>query len=44
MEDGIMHRTHMKAAWFKDSEGNLISIAEFAAGSPFKHTPAAEGA
>ncbi|HEX8969710.1 MAG TPA: nuclear transport factor 2 family protein [Chloroflexota bacterium] len=37
MQDGIMHRGHMKAAWFKDSEGNLISIAEFTTGSPFQH-------
>lgn len=26
----------VKAAWFKDSEGNLISIAEFSSGSPFQ--------
>ncbi|WP_273843527.1 VOC family protein [Rubrobacter calidifluminis] len=25
----------VKAAWFKDSEGNLLSITEFAGGSPF---------
>ena len=25
----------VRAAWFKDSEGNLISVAEFRAGSPF---------
>jgi hypothetical protein len=25
----------VKAAWFKDSEGNLISLAEFPSGSPF---------
>ena len=29
-EDGITDRGHIKAAWFRDSEGNLISIAEFA--------------
>lgn len=29
-EDGIMDRGFMKAAWFVDSEGNLVSIAEFA--------------
>lgn len=27
----------VRAAWFKDSEGNLISIAEFPTGSPFNH-------
>jgi catechol 2,3-dioxygenase-like lactoylglutathione lyase family enzyme len=37
MKDGIMDRGSMKAAWFKDSEGNLISIAEFRQGSPFGH-------
>jgi catechol 2,3-dioxygenase-like lactoylglutathione lyase family enzyme len=25
----------VRAAWFKDSEGNLISVTEFAGGSPF---------
>lgn len=25
----------IKVAWFKDSEGNLISLAEFPSGSPF---------
>ena len=25
----------VRSAWFKDSEGNLLSIAEFAGGSPF---------
>jgi catechol 2,3-dioxygenase-like lactoylglutathione lyase family enzyme len=34
--DGIMDMGEVKAAWFKDSEGNLISIAEFASGSPFQ--------
>jgi catechol 2,3-dioxygenase-like lactoylglutathione lyase family enzyme len=33
--DGVMDAGHVKAAWFKDSEGNLISIAEFPGGSPF---------
>lgn len=28
----------VKAAWFKDSEGNLISIAEFPSGSPFSNS------
>lgn len=35
MRDGIMDRGFMKAGWVKDSEGNLISIAEFESGSPF---------
>jgi catechol 2,3-dioxygenase-like lactoylglutathione lyase family enzyme len=34
--DGIMDAGFIKAAWFKDSEGNLLSVAEFPAGSPFK--------
>ncbi len=33
--DGIMDFGGVKAAWFKDSEGNLLSIVEFAGGSPF---------
>jgi catechol 2,3-dioxygenase-like lactoylglutathione lyase family enzyme len=37
MKNGIMDRGNMKAAWFKDTEGNLISIAEFSQGSPFRH-------
>jgi catechol 2,3-dioxygenase-like lactoylglutathione lyase family enzyme len=37
MKNAIMDRGSMKAAWFKDSEGNLISIAEFSQGSPFGH-------
>jgi catechol 2,3-dioxygenase-like lactoylglutathione lyase family enzyme len=37
MKKGIMDRGSMKAAWFKDTEGNLISIAEFSQGSPFGH-------
>jgi catechol 2,3-dioxygenase-like lactoylglutathione lyase family enzyme len=37
MKNGIMDRGSMKAAWFMDTEGNLISIAEFAQGSPFGH-------
>jgi hypothetical protein len=32
----------VKSAWFKDSEGNLLSIVEFAGGSPFAARP--EGA
>ncbi len=34
--DGIMDRGAVKAAWFKDSEGNLVSVAEFPNGAPFK--------
>jgi catechol 2,3-dioxygenase-like lactoylglutathione lyase family enzyme len=30
--DGIMDYGPVKAAWFKDSEGNLISIAQFSGG------------
>jgi catechol 2,3-dioxygenase-like lactoylglutathione lyase family enzyme len=37
MKNGIMDRGSMKAAWFKDTEGNLISIAKFSQGSPFGH-------
>jgi catechol 2,3-dioxygenase-like lactoylglutathione lyase family enzyme len=33
--NGIMDFGGVKAAWFKDSEGNLLSIVEFAGGSPF---------
>ncbi len=40
--DGIMDFGGVKAAWFKDSEGNLLSIVEFAGGSPFAARP--EGA
>jgi hypothetical protein len=29
--DGVMDYGAVKAAWFKDSEGNLISIAQFVA-------------
>jgi catechol 2,3-dioxygenase-like lactoylglutathione lyase family enzyme len=37
MKNGIMDRGTMKAAWLKDTEGNLISIAEFGQRSPFAH-------
>jgi catechol 2,3-dioxygenase-like lactoylglutathione lyase family enzyme len=37
MKNAIMDRGSMKAAWFKDTEGNLISIAEFSPGSSFGH-------
>jgi catechol 2,3-dioxygenase-like lactoylglutathione lyase family enzyme len=30
--DGIMDYGAVKAAWFKDSEGNLISVAQFTGG------------
>jgi catechol 2,3-dioxygenase-like lactoylglutathione lyase family enzyme len=33
---GIMDMGPVKAAWFKDSEANLISLAEFPSGSPFQ--------
>ena len=28
VEDGIAYFGHLKAAWFKDSEGNLLNLAE----------------
>jgi catechol 2,3-dioxygenase-like lactoylglutathione lyase family enzyme len=34
--DSITDMGQVKAAWFKDSEGNLISLAEFPSGSPFQ--------
>ena len=37
--DGIMDFGGVKAAWFKDSEGNLLSMVEFAGGSPFAARP-----
>jgi len=37
--DGIMDFGGVKAAWFKDSEGNLLSLVEFAGGSPFAARP-----
>jgi catechol 2,3-dioxygenase-like lactoylglutathione lyase family enzyme len=40
--DGVMDFGGVKAAWFKDSEGNLLSIVEFTGGSPFAARP--EGA
>ena len=33
--DGVMDNGFVRAAWFKDSEGNVLSVAEFAGGSPF---------
>jgi catechol 2,3-dioxygenase-like lactoylglutathione lyase family enzyme len=37
IRDGIMRRgDFMKATWIKDSEGNLLSIAEFPGGSRFR--------
>jgi catechol 2,3-dioxygenase-like lactoylglutathione lyase family enzyme len=29
IEDGVMIRPEMRAAWFRDSEGNLLSVAQF---------------
>ncbi len=40
VEDGVMVRPNMRAAWFKDSEGNLLSIAQFDGGSPFRNAEA----
>jgi hypothetical protein len=37
--DGVIDFGGVKAAWFKDSEGNLLSIVEFAGGSPFAARP-----
>ena len=37
--DGIMDFGGVKAAWFTDSEGNLLSIVEFADLSPFAARP-----
>ena len=37
--DGIMDFGGVRSAWLKDSEGNLLSIAEFAGGSPFAARP-----
>jgi catechol 2,3-dioxygenase-like lactoylglutathione lyase family enzyme len=37
--DRIVDFGGVKAAWFKDSEGNLLSIVEFAGGSPFAARP-----
>jgi catechol 2,3-dioxygenase-like lactoylglutathione lyase family enzyme len=36
VKDGVMDAGFVKAAWFKDSEGNLLSVAEFPSGSPFE--------
>jgi catechol 2,3-dioxygenase-like lactoylglutathione lyase family enzyme len=36
LNDSIMDMGQVKATWFKDSEGNLISLAEFPSGSPFQ--------
>jgi catechol 2,3-dioxygenase-like lactoylglutathione lyase family enzyme len=35
VNDCITDMGLLKAAWFKDSEGNLISMAQFRSGSPF---------
>lgn len=34
--NGIVDRGYMKVVWFRDSEGNLISMAEFKEGNPFQ--------
>lgn len=34
VRNGVMDMGYMRAAWFKDTEGNLISIAEFRSSSP----------
>jgi catechol 2,3-dioxygenase-like lactoylglutathione lyase family enzyme len=36
MSDAIVDMGQLKAAWFKDSEGNLVSLAEFRSGSPLQ--------
>lgn len=33
--DSIVDMGDIRAAWFKDTEGNLISVAEFRSGAPF---------
>jgi hypothetical protein len=37
--DGIMDFGGVKSAWFKDSEGNLLSVMAFASRSPFGARP-----
>jgi len=37
VDNRVLVRDQMRAAWFKDSEDNLISIAQFAGGSPFRN-------
>jgi catechol 2,3-dioxygenase-like lactoylglutathione lyase family enzyme len=32
VRDGVMDHGTVKAAWFKDSEGNLLSVAQFVGG------------
>ena len=41
--DEIMDFGGVQAAWFKDSEGNLLSVVEFASGSPFAARPESGG-
>jgi catechol 2,3-dioxygenase-like lactoylglutathione lyase family enzyme len=36
VDDGLMDFGTLRAGWFRDSEGNLISIAQFVDGSPFR--------
>jgi predicted enzyme related to lactoylglutathione lyase len=38
---GVMDRGFMRACWIRDSEGNLLSIAQFNTGSPFHREPSA---
>lgn len=35
-QDGIWFGERMNVAWCSDSEGNLLSLAHFAGGSPFR--------
>jgi catechol 2,3-dioxygenase-like lactoylglutathione lyase family enzyme len=39
VENGVMVRPDMRAAWFKDSEGNLLSVAQFDGPSPATPSP-----
>jgi predicted enzyme related to lactoylglutathione lyase len=34
--DGIWWGEHMSVAWCSDTEGNLLSLGQFAGGSPFR--------
>lgn len=36
VQDGIVDLGTLRATWFSDSEGNLVSIAQFSGGSPFR--------
>lgn len=37
-EEGIWRGERMSVAWCSDTEGNLISLGEFAGGSPFRQS------